>query len=660
MKRGFTALILWFVGAVTLAQPVKAPRAPTNEDCLTCHEDPDAKRASGTSVFLAKEKFAASVHGEAGLACVDCHADLAATADFPHEEKLAPAQCASCHDDAVAAYSAGVHALARLKAAGSRAATCASCHGDPHSIVPRTSPDSPITRSALPKTCGQCHGVKFVMEPAGYDVSPFFNYQESIHGRAVAQGSQKAAVCTDCHNAHDVRTGKDPKSTIFKFNVPATCGNCHAEETKQFLASVHGKALERGNWQSPVCTDCHGIHLIKDHLDPASSVSSQAVAQTTCAQCHEGVRLTQEFGVAAQRVSSYRGSYHGLASRIGADVAANCASCHGVHNILPSSDPRSMISKANLEKTCGTCHPGAGANFAKGTVHLGVPESQDIGSKATRWVRAIYVVLIAGTIGFMLLHNGLAWWRKAAAKRRRKDRVVVRMNAVQRAQHFILLTSFIALVLSGFALAWPDSWLAWLLGSNESVRRTIHRVAGAVMIVLSLFHVAYMTGTREGRQGIKDFWFRGRDLRDLFGNLRYFLGRTDHRPGFARFTYAEKIEYWALVWGTAVMGVTGLMLWFKVQFGSWIPRWWLDIATAIHFWEAVLATLAIVVWHLYQVIFEPDVYPMNWAWWDGRMTEEEYAHEHRDAFEAERRSQPKLDPAGPPVKRGSPPEAPES
>jgi cytochrome b subunit of formate dehydrogenase len=157
-----------------------------------------------------------------------------------------------------------------------------------------------------------------------------------------------------------------------------------------------------------------------------------------------------------------------------------------------------------------------------------------------------------------------------------------------------------------------------------------------------------MTGTREGRQGIKDFWFRRRDLRDLFGNLRYFLGRTDRRPGFARFTYAEKVEYWALIWGTAVMGVTGLMLWFKVQFGTWFPRWWLDIATAIHFWEAVLATLAIVVWHFYQVIFEPDVYPMNWAWWDGRISEEEYAEEHGEAYAAWRRSlEEKKSPASP-------------
>lgn len=92
--------------------------------------------------------------------------------------------------------------------------------------------------------------------------------------------------------------------------------------------------------------------------------------------------------------------------------------------------------------------------------------------------------------------------------------------------------------------------------------------------------------------------------------------------------YAEKAEYWALVWGLIVMASTGIMLWAKVSFGNLLPRWWLDIATAIHFYEAVLATLAIVVWHFYQVFFDPDVYPMNWTWWDGKMSFEHYREEH--------------------------------
>ena len=104
-------------------------------------------------------------------------------------------------------------------------------------------------------------------------------------------------------------------------------------------------------------------------------------------------------------------------------------------------------------------------------------------------------------------------------------------------------------------------------------------------------------------------------------------GRLSRRR-FARFNYAEKAEYWALVWGMFVMAGTGGMLWAKVFVGDLLPRWWLDIATAIHFYEAVLATLAIVVWHFYQVFLDPDTYPMNWAWWDGKMSFEHYREEH--------------------------------
>ena len=110
--------------------------------------------------------------------------------------------------------------------------------------------------------------------------------------------------------------------------------------------------------------------------------------------------------------------------------------------------------------------------------------------------------------------------------------------------------------------------------------------------------------------------------------MTYYLGVSSEKPEFARFSYAEKAEYWALVWGLIVMASTGIMLWARVFFGNLLPRWWLDVATAIHLYEAILATLAIVVWHFYQVFFDPDIYPMNWAWWDGKMPVEHYREEH--------------------------------
>ena len=119
-----------------------------------------------------------------------------------------------------------------------------------------------------------------------------------------------------------------------------------------------------------------------------------------------------------------------------------------------------------------------------------------------------------------------------------------------------------------------------------------------------------------------------KDATDVLGVMRYYLGFGKSKPEFKRFNYAEKAEYWALVWGVIVMAATGIALWAKVTVGHLLPRWWLDVATTVHFYEAILATLAIIVWHFYQIFFDPDVYPMSWAWWDGKVSAHHYQEEH--------------------------------
>ncbi len=623
------SFLLLFLSSWAKAQSARPrpPRADTmgSAECLACHNDPNlTKEVNGrtVSVHVSESAFQASVHG--AFDCTSCHSDVRG---YPHEPPPQKVSCAPCHADVEEAYAQSVHARA-VREGRFRAARCAECHGDAHTIRPSSDPQSKTYHTNIPQTCGACHGVQFVVEPAGISTQPFFSYQQSVHGRAVAAGSLRAAVCTDCHRSHDVRSAADPQSPIFKFNVPLTCGQCHTAIRDEFLQSIHGQAIRRGNWNAPVCTDCHGIHLIKPHIDPTSPVAQQALARTTCGRCHEGVRLTQEFGVPGGRVSTYLDSYHGRASRLGSTVVANCASCHGVHNILPSSDPRSTIHKANLVRTCGQCHPGASENFARVKIHAEVPISEDLGSILKHWVRRLYLGLIALTIGLMLLHNGAIWRKKALERRRIEERSILRLTRSQRVQHMLLLASFITLVLTGFALKYPDSWLAWLLGSHEAFRRIAHRVAGVVLLGLGAYHLVYILATAEGRQVWRDMRPRRKDLTDLVQNLRYYFGLSAQRPLFDRCSYVEKLEYWAVVWGTIIMGVTGLMVWFKSQTTRWLPGWSVDVALTIHFYEAVLATLAILVWHFYHVLFDPDVYPMNWAWLDGRVSDRWYRHEH--------------------------------
>ena len=614
--------------ALLCASSTATAQKPTNEDCLTCHGDASlTKDVNGKAVSLhvAADKFKNSMHGGM-FSCVDCHSDIKSS---PHETTPAKVSCATCHREEQSAYEHSLHAKP-TRGGNQPAATCGDCHGSPHELLASGDPKSRTNHANIPATCGTCHSQKFVMEASGRSAQPFASYQASVHGLAVARGDEKAAVCTDCHGAHDITTAADPKSPIFKFNVPATCGKCHGPIEQEFEQSIHGQAIARGDWQAPICTDCHGIHSIKSHKDPASSVSAQNLAQNTCARCHEGVRLSQEFDFEGGRVSTYLASYHGLASQRGSTIVANCASCHGVHNILPSSDVRSSIHPVNLVKTCSHCHQGITEQFVAARVHVNAPLSNDTGSIAVRWVRSVYVCLIVLVVGGMLAHNFVIWRFKAiASHKRHSTRTVTRMDRSQRIQHAVLFSSFTVLVFTGFALKFPDSWFKYLvLGMNENLRGVVHRIAGIVLIGVSFYHLLYLAFFRDGRMLLRDIWPLLRDAGDVWRNLRYHLGLGPQKPPFGRFTYAEKVEYWALVWGTVIMAITGVMLWAKITVGNLLPRWWLDVATAVHFYEAVLATLAILVWHFYQVFFDPDAYPMNWAWWDGQVPIERYRAEH--------------------------------
>jgi cytochrome b subunit of formate dehydrogenase len=616
---------------LALTCAARAEKKPKDKDCLACHSDSTLTtevNGKQVSLYLDESKLRHSIHGDI-FACVDCHKDVKGLA---HETTPLKAACADCHADAAEAYSHSMHAKAP-KPGQTSGANCQDCHGGAHEILAADDAKSPVNHANIPATCGRCHGQKFLMESNGESAQPFISYQESVHGRATESGSKKAAVCTDCHGAHQILSATDAKSAIYKFNVPATCGKCHAAIADTFTQSIHGQAIARGNGLAPVCTDCHGIHSIKAHVDPNSPVSEQNVSRDTCARCHEGVRLSQEFGVPGNRVTTYFDSYHGLAAEGGSLVAANCSSCHGVHNILPSSDPRSTVNRANLDATCGKCHQGVTKKFTLTKVHTDGGQSSeggagDIGSLAVRWIRWFYLILIFAVIGAMFLHNAIIWRSKALARRAMQNPMMFRMSASQRWQHLVLLVSFIILVITGFALKFPNSWLAEALAMGEKLRSVIHRAAGVILIAAGIYHIFYLAMAKEGRRLIRDFAPRPKDAFDAIGTMRYYLGLSKERPRFGRFSYAEKAEYWALVWGTALMAVTGVMMWAKVWVGDLLARWWVDVATAIHFYEAILATLAIVVWHLYQVFFDPDVYPMNWAWWDGKMPVEHYRHEH--------------------------------
>jgi cytochrome b subunit of formate dehydrogenase len=330
--------------------------------------------------------------------------------------------------------------------------------------------------------------------------------------------------------------------------------------------------------------------------------------------------MSEKYGLALDKLPSFEDSYHGLALREGRLTVANCSSCHGVHDILPSSDPRSSVAETNLPKTCGQCHPGAGTRFALGPVHVSSENS-----RAVYWIRLVYLWVIFVTIGLMAAHNLLDFIRKARAERAAPPLSEIppreRMTRPLRWQHGLVVLSFTVLAYTGFALKYPDGWWAAPLLRWEgqfALRRLLHRAAAVVLISALAWHLIQLMVSPSLRVKLRRLKFALKDFRDCIALQRYNLGLSPKKPHFGKFSYIEKTEYWAFMWGMVLMSSTGLILWFANLTLSFLPKWVSDVATAIHFYEAVLATLAILVWHFYWVIFDPDVYPMDASWWHGR------------------------------------------
>ena len=662
-------MIAKWAAALVLLWAAAASAPAADQECLACHGQAGMKSDSGKNISIDAAKHAASAHGVLG--CKDCHTTIK---EFPHPAKVTKAQCASCHDQEVKEFVSSAHALLgeaacaschgnvhelttteklmpakcnechaeEVKAlAGSvhgqaakngdpDAPKCTSCHGGIHAVK-ASEADSTIARRNLPNTCAKCHSDAGFLSRHKIPVAhPVESYKQSVHGRAVAMGNENAADCNNCHGSHDIEPARDANSRVNHWKVVDTCGQCHKEIARQFRESVHGVAVQAGVRDAPVCTYCHGEHLIVHPSSPTSPLSAAHVSADTCGRCHGDARFAQRYDLPADRVPSYADSYHGLALKGGKLTAANCASCHGVHDILRSGDPRSTVNAANLPKTCGQCHKGVvEARYTIGPVH--VQTNAGPNHPVVKWIRWTYWVLIPATLGFMFFHNLIDLLSKLVRRRPRVEsgEVVLRMNFWFRVAHWGVMASFPTLVVTGFALKYPETWwskplLLW--EAHVGVRGGLHRTAAVVMIAATLYHFVHLAMKKRDRSFLWAMIPTMKDAYDMIDVFRYNLGLSKREPKFAKFNYAEKMEYWAFLWGTVVMGVSGFLLWFDNFTLRHFPKWITDAATAVHWYEALLATFSILLWHFYLVIFDPKVYPMETAWLDGKISADHYRH----------------------------------
>jgi hypothetical protein len=395
-----------FVAVAGLTGPLLAQRAaapaPANDTCLACHGDADAKSGTGKSIAVDAKKFAQSVHGGLGLDCVACHTDLAKTAEFPHAEKLARVNCATCHDQASAAFDTSIHAQARRQTPGSVAATCVDCH-TAHEIRPAKDPESRTYPLNLPDTCGRCHGDPAIIRQGGIRAGNVADlYRDSIHGKAITRsGLLVAANCTSCHGSHEIRPKADTQSRVHRANVPSTCGACHGGIKTQYDAGVHGGALAKGDPKAPVCADCHTAHQIQR----ANISSWQLDVIRECGTCH------------ADKIKTYRDTFHGQVTSLGFVRVATCSSCHGAHAVHPKADPRSMVSSARVLETCRQCHVSATSGFTQYDPHA---DKNDRARNPVLFYSSRFMTwLLAGTFGFFGLH-ALLWLPRGVIARRQK------------------------------------------------------------------------------------------------------------------------------------------------------------------------------------------------------------------------------------------------
>jgi len=321
-------------------------------DCMRCHVDEKLRRTrDGQSMYVSVGEVSHSRHNK--VACSQCHSEVNASRVRPCETITHEVDCTSCHDEVGKQYMGSIHGQLTTKN-NPNAPSCKECHGT-HGVLGKQDPQSVTFATNVPGLCGRCHreGQKAAVRYTGRQHEIIANYTESIHGKLLKTGLTVTATCTSCHTAHRVLPRTDPESSISAANVPATCGRCHHGIEEQFENSIHARRVSKSAKELPICSDCHTAHAIRR----TDQDNFRLDVMSTCGRCH------------AEIAQTYFDTYHGKVSKLGYTKAAKCYDCHGAHDVLRVTDPRSHLSRANVAATCEKCHAGATRRFAGYLTH---------------------------------------------------------------------------------------------------------------------------------------------------------------------------------------------------------------------------------------------------------------------------------------------------
>jgi hypothetical protein len=287
---------------------------------------------------------------------------------------------------------------------------CVQCHTQvgeyPH--PPFSAEDARDASIQLYTACKRCHAHQYELA------------QDSVHARAFEAGNREAAICTDCHTAHDVRRLNDPETHELtpesRLWIPQTCARCHNAIYQKYLTSVHGSALtEENNLDVPTCIDCHGVHNIEDPTTTEFRLRSPQI----CSSCHTDPTIVGKYGISTDVLETYVADFHGttlvLFEPDTPDAQFNkpvCYDCHGIHDIARADDPNKGLQvRSNLLNRCQECHPDATINFPDAWLSHYIPSPEQ--NPLVFYVDLFYKIFIPGVLGGMAILVAMDFGRRS-------------------------------------------------------------------------------------------------------------------------------------------------------------------------------------------------------------------------------------------------------
>ena len=607
----------------------------------------------------------AATLGLAGTLLAGAAAAANAKDAAPAAQKLDNATCQSCHDgkkgklemlasngekrevQKVVAdkYSKSVHAKM----------DCVACH------LEITDSVTPHQKSATVKKaeCAQCHldlweqtrkdGKTAEKPRLGIVAENVAAYRKSFHSKPDKDDPTKLmAICSDCHNVHtfDVPPRGTAERKEWHLTVPDICGKCHEDHLEDWSGSIHGKeATEKNNLKTAVCSDCHTTHDIVGSSTDTAKLSITA----SCGDCHKDA------------YASYKASYHGQVNTLGYAYTAKCFDCHGSHAMQPSKDPASKLHPKNRLKTCQKCHSGkkdlplATEGFLSFSPH---GTSDNFEKYPEIWLTTKFMVaLLIGVFIFFWAHSILWWYREYMDRKQGKTAPHIRTDALPaefaakhvrrfgpmwRIAHLLFALSVMILVLTGMSAFYAETgWAKAVMAAFGSPKTAglVHRVAAFTMLGIFFLHLIAVSANI--LRNWKDFRFFGpdsfvpnwKDMYDMIGMFKWFVGKGP-RPSIERWSYWEKFDYWAVFWGMAIIGGSGMMLAYPHLVAKVAPGWVFNVAMVVHGEEAFLAAVFLFTVHFFNNHFRPDkLPPPDVVMFTGTQSLQEFRHEHRAQYD---------------------------